>query len=299
MFKYLFISKKRLVRRSFNPCESFIKFYVYTMYMVEIEKTVIKSGNGGSVYVPKEWIGGKVVVTLKKEPPSIHKDILEMIGSNLKYVVGVYLYGSHARNEQSDESDIDVIIVADKQFRMQKKPRYHIEMLYENGIEQFLYKNPLPFLPMIKESVPIINSKLLERLNKVKLNKKRLLSYMKEWIAFSLKSIEETVNFEIEDKNEYLEDVACIYSLILRSRELYIIDCLLTNKAYSNKGYNEFMVKGGVDKKALDDMINVYKTWRDEGKIAEIKVSLNLIKKIVLKLKGELDGQRRKAEASS
>ena len=34
----------------------------------QIVKTVVKSGNGGAVWVPKDWLGQEVVVILPQKP---------------------------------------------------------------------------------------------------------------------------------------------------------------------------------------------------------------------------------------
>ena len=34
----------------------------------QIVKTVVKSGNGGAVWVPKDWLGEEVVVILREKP---------------------------------------------------------------------------------------------------------------------------------------------------------------------------------------------------------------------------------------
>src|SRR3989344_4814890 len=88
-----------------------------------IEKQVVGFGNGSIVYTPKKWIGEKVLVILEEKPMDIKGETMEMLKPHLESVEGVYLYGSFARNEQAEKSDIDILGIADKKIEMEKKDR--------------------------------------------------------------------------------------------------------------------------------------------------------------------------------
>src|SRR3989338_748111 len=86
----------------------------------KVEKEVVSFGNGSIVYAPKKWIGQKVLVILQEKPFDIKAQILEVLKPYLGCVEGVFLFGSFARNEQSDSSDIDVLVIANRKFDLTK-----------------------------------------------------------------------------------------------------------------------------------------------------------------------------------
>src|SRR3989344_696043 len=74
-------------------------------------KQVVEIGNGAAVYVPKEYIGKEVVITLPENLEDIKKRILTSLIDYMPNILGVYLYGSYAREEQEKNSDIDILII--------------------------------------------------------------------------------------------------------------------------------------------------------------------------------------------
>ena len=81
----------------------------------ELIKPIVKVGNSAEVLMPKEWINGKEYIKLIKKPLNLKKDILEILDSYLEDILGVYLVGSYERNEQKDESDVDVLVITEKE----------------------------------------------------------------------------------------------------------------------------------------------------------------------------------------
>ena len=78
----------------------------------QIVKTVVKSGNGGAVWVPKNWLGQEVVVILPEKPKfGLKEKIVHLLEPYLKDILSVAIYGSYARNEQAKDSDIDVLVI--------------------------------------------------------------------------------------------------------------------------------------------------------------------------------------------
>src|SRR3989344_1645833 len=75
-----------------------------------IIKVVKKYGNSGGVYVPSSWVGGTVKAELIGEPFN-PKTALNKI--ELEHIISAILYGSYARKEISEGSDIDMLLIAD------------------------------------------------------------------------------------------------------------------------------------------------------------------------------------------
>ena len=79
-------------------------------------KKAIKAGNSSAVILPRAWLNKEVRVELiKKTPEMILNDVIEILRKNisLKWVIGIYLVGSYARQEQDENSDIDILVITD------------------------------------------------------------------------------------------------------------------------------------------------------------------------------------------
>ena len=81
---------------------------VYTMRLI---KKAVEIGNGAAVYVPKEYLGKEIVITLQESVQEIKKRVLTSLIEFMPNILGVYLYGSYARNEQTLDSDIDILVI--------------------------------------------------------------------------------------------------------------------------------------------------------------------------------------------
>ena len=106
----------------------------------QIRKKVVSFGNGSIVYTPKSWIGKEVIITLPKE--SLKEEIFKVLELFLEGIQGIYLYGSHARNEEECDSDIDILVVSDKKFRI-RKGKYDINIITLEDIKKAIKYNPL------------------------------------------------------------------------------------------------------------------------------------------------------------
>ena len=89
----------------------------------------------------------------------------------------------------------------------------------------------------------------------------------------------------------YLKSPSVVYSLILRLRGLFLINCIKNKEKYYNKNFKAWLLKTGLNKSELNKIIKIYKLIKN-GKISEekIKIStletlLNLLGKGVIKLK--------------
>ena len=77
-------------------------------------KKAIKSGNSSAVILPRSWLNKEVrVELLEKTPEIILSDAIDILQKyiKLKEIIGIYLVGSYAREEQDKNSDIDLLII--------------------------------------------------------------------------------------------------------------------------------------------------------------------------------------------
>jgi len=196
----------------------------------EIIKNTIKVGNSAGVLLPKEWLNTQVKVIL--QPLNIKKDVLEiLIEENiLKNLLGAYITGSYARNEQTIESDVDILAITDSINKKIKKGRYEIIVISRENAEKQLKTNILPLLPMIKEAKVIINDALIKRYLNTSLTEKNLKWYV-DTTKSRIKKIKEDINLYKKAGESYMSDNIA-YILILRLRSLYILDSMKKGKAW-------------------------------------------------------------------
>ncbi|MFH1249037.1 MAG: DUF2080 family transposase-associated protein [archaeon] len=201
---------------------------------MEIIKTAIKVGNSAGVLLPKAWLNSSVKIIL--EPLNIEKEILEIISAEniLKNTLGVYITGSYSRNEETIESDIDILVITSDLNKRIKHGKYEIICISEKEVERQLNENALPILPMILEAKAVINEDLIKRYSQAKLDKKNL-----KWHINTTKSAMNVVKASIKLSKEMktMENDSTAYSLILRLRTLYIIDCIRKNKMWGKKEF--------------------------------------------------------------
>ncbi len=206
----------------------------------ELIRSAIRVGNSAGVLLPKEFLNTQVKVVL--QPLNVEKDILGILLEKklLKDVLGIYLIGSYAREEQTIESDVDVLVITDKINKKIKKGKYEIVCVNKEEVERQLKENALPILPMIIEAKAVLNKPLLRGYIDFPLNKKNL-----KWHIDTTKSAMRVVEASIKLSKEMglLEGDATSYALILRLRTLYIIDCLRKNKQWKRKEFLRLIKK--------------------------------------------------------
>ena len=239
----------------------------------QLRKKVVKFGNGSIVYTPKNWIGREVIITLPKL--SMREELFKLLDPYLLHIQGIYLYGSFARNEQEQDSDIDVLIIADKKFKI-KMEGYDINVLTIDDLKKPV--DPFCFL-MLKEAKTILNGQLLDKIKPVMASKKSI-----RWILNNTKSVLKINRDFIDLEDESFENDAVIYSLMLRLRGLYMIDCVLKNKCYSNENFNRFVKTNGI----RDDFYRIYRKVRD-NKNVKIRVMKNDVKILYETVKNETE----------
>ena len=244
----------------------------------EIIKQTFKLGNSAGVILPIEWKDKKVAIKLIDK--SITQEILEFLDEKdlLKNTIGIFLAGSYARGEETESSDIDVLIVTDNVNKQIKKGKYEIIFISKDRLEKFT-KTSLYFISLINEAKAILNYNLLNYYkNKIKivLIKKHLNE-----IRSMTKINEKFIEIDKERGGRVLDET--LYSLVLRLRELYLIECLRSRKNPTKKSFMDL-----IKRIASEESYNAYLRIKNDlksKKIVPVKEAMALIDEIKRRVK--------------
>ena len=247
----------------------------------QIVREVTPIGNGAHVFAPKEWVGEKVVI-VKTPKLSLKKRILKVLEPYLENIFGVYLYGSYARGEQREDSDIDILIISNKNFKINEKG-FEIITLKKDKITEAIKIAPVLIHSALIEAKPIINSDLLNDLKR---------KYKLKTLDFK-EYVEETKNI-VEINEEFLSP----YSIILRLRGIYIISRLLSGKTYSYGDFKEWIFKGFKDTNDIktnfdyiyDAYLRVKRGLKVNVKEEDLKTFLLILRNKTKKLERKIHG---------
>jgi|TARA_B100001971_G_C18221578_1_gene557546 predicted nucleotidyltransferase len=260
--------------------------------MIKIAKTVQEMGNGGHIYLPKELIGQQVIVIATKTEEEIKKEVLDILFPYLEHIKGVYLHGSYARGEQTPESDIDIMVIADKKLEIEKKiGSYEIISTTLEGIKKTIENNAPLILPMLREAKPIINSSLINELKKSLITKKSVKWYI-DTTKSALKIAETLIKDELKSSIPNIT-----YTLMLRTRGLLYIRCLREDKPYSNRLLFSYLEKKGLEKSVVKELYILYTIVRDNKKLEYNLNDYGMIRrllKITKELLNEIDHGKKK-----
>lgn len=229
----------------------------------KITRRVSEFGNGAHVFVPKNWANDEVTL-IRIQKKDVKEQIIGLLSPYFEKIIAVFLYGSYARSEQNKNSDIDLFIIASEKFSL-KKDNFEINVIEEDKLEKAKKLNPILFYSMVQEARPIINKNYLENLRIEKPSK----DYFKDFIKSTERIIainKKMINLDKESNSQFVSD-STIYSLILRLRGIFLINCLIKNEKYSNLNFKKWIVKsfsGDYEK-----VYNIYTSIRDNKKIKE------------------------------
>ncbi|MBU2100522.1 DUF2080 family transposase-associated protein [Candidatus Micrarchaeota archaeon] len=244
----------------------------------EIEKEVVRFGNGSIVYTPKKWIGKKVSVILEEKPLDIEGEVMEMLKPYFSGIQGIFLYGSFARKEQTENSDVDLLVISDKKIGLKRKGRFDFLVKTKEEFTEALKKDSNLFLHQIlQEAKPVFNTPLLEEIKKTE-TKPDLKEFFEDTLS-AFKKSKELIDAHKKNNKKYLDSNVVIYSLILRLRTLFLIQSFKKNKDYSNKRFKESIKKRGFKEKTVESFLGVYRSERD-GKKATQKILLSDVEKL-------------------
>ena len=199
---------------------------------MKIIKKVVEIGNGAAVYVPKEYRNQQVLVILPESIEEIKKTAINKLSIYLPNIIGIYFVGSYARSEQTPKSDIDILVITENLNKRIKDEPYDIILVSADVLKKQIEENALPIIPMLKEAKVILNSGFISELRNSKLTGKNLRFHI-ETSKSALNVIEEAIKISEKQKEKMSDNI--VYSLILRLREAYIVECLIKNKLWSNK----------------------------------------------------------------
>ncbi len=229
----------------------------------KITKQIVRVGNSAGVLLPREWLNGTARVELIKKQINIKADIFDILEKYLDRVEGIYLVGSYARGEETKESDIDILVVTEGINKRIEKNRYNIILISRAELEKQIENNAIPIIPMLKEAKSIINPHLLIEYKSAKLTKKNLKFHIQ-----TTKSALEIIKKFIDLKDENVSD-NIMYSLILRLRETYIIECLQNNEIHTKHKFFELIKKISGSEEAY----YAYKRAKEKpSKLAKVKL---------------------------
>jgi len=245
---------------------------------MEIIRKIVKVGNGAGVILPREWRGGEAKVELLRKPIDIERDIFGLLKDYLPRLVGVYLFGSHARGEGDEFSDVDVLAVSSEESKKIVDGKYNILIVPLKKLKELIKQEVLPFYSMIQEAKPLINQEVLSELKEI--------DYSKKVVEKSVAHIESALEvIEGFVEGEDLVSGSIIYTLIFRMRCVYILKKILAGKKYDNKGFIKVLEGGGAGE--------FYKIYRAEkaGRVSksvaaeEAEKALALARKLLEEVK--------------
>ncbi len=255
----------------------------------QIVKPVVRSGNGGAVWVPKSWLGEEVIVIRQEKPKlKIREKIVHLLEPYLKDIISVGIYGSYARNEQTKESDIDVLVITkDKPVILDlKKEKIDLVSFPINKFKTAIEKYPAIYYQMIQEVEPLVNESVFEELKRIKINKSRFKDYLKD-TKEHLKSNKEFIELDKID-NIYLKSYSALYSSMLRLRTLFIIKCILNEDRFSNKRFKRWIMSRGFSKQEFEGCYNAYTAVRDDKDTKRLKIKISVAERVLNILDNEL-----------
>lgn len=257
----------------------------------ELVRKIVKVGNSAGVILPKEWYGGEAKIELVVKPLDIKSDILKILSPYLSSVLGIYLVGSYARNEQEERSDVDVLVITSDIDKRIKAGKYDILMVSKEKLHQILERNITPLLPMIKEAKTILNSILIKEYLGIILNRDNLKFHI-ETTKSAMGVVRAELDLCREEGEKFVSDAGA-YSLILRLRGSYIVECLIDKKEYNNKNFIALVQNIAGSKDAYDGYLRV-KDETGGGRKLSLEEAERLYDYVVKKIIGQERWAKRK-----
>ncbi|MDD5163129.1 MAG: nucleotidyltransferase domain-containing protein [Candidatus ainarchaeum sp.] len=196
----------------------------------------------------------------------LSRKTLQFLKPKLANIEGVFLFGSFARNEQKEKSDIDLLVIADKKIDLGKKEKFDFLIKTREQFEIEIRTDSTLFpRQVVSEAKPILNESLLDELKKVKPKPD-----FKEVFDSTLGAFKKTKELlEMNHGTGLLESNVAIYSLILRLKTLFIIQCHKKSIAFSNKKFKELLEKYGFSEQKINALLEVWQAERDNKKTSQ------------------------------
>lgn len=255
----------------------------------QIVKTVVKSGNGGAVWVPKDWLGQEVVVILPDKPKlDVRGRIIHLLEPYLRDIIAVFIYGSYARREETKHSDIDVMVITENNdIKVDiKEPNFEITSFQLEKFKKAIQKYPVMYYQIVQEAVPLINACVLDELRSVKIDNKNFIDYLNE-TKEHIKSSKELLELDKLD-GDYIMSYSILYSTILRLRGIFIINCILKNTDFSSNAFRKWLIPRGASQPEFEQFYDAYRSVRDD-KAVRLKIKISAVEKLLSILAEELN----------
>ncbi|MEK6825898.1 MAG: nucleotidyltransferase domain-containing protein [Nanoarchaeota archaeon] len=260
---------------------------------MKIIKEAIAMGNGAAVYVPKEYSGRQVLVVVEENIEEIQKRIMSKLIPYLSNIIGVYLYGSYARKEQSIDSDIDVLVVTYTKEEHIKSELKDIDarIITLESIKKTAQNYPLFIIPMLREAVVFSNPLLLEEINKIQVDPRKFDWHLEE-IERTIEIIE---SFLARDRTEKVS-ATYLVSIVIRLRACYLIQCILRNDKYTHQRFKQMLIKRELKENEIEEAQTLYREIRHKEETS-LKVKRDNVQKFLELLKEylqEIKNEKRK-----
>ena len=259
---------------------------------MRIIKKAVEIGNGAAVYVPKEYGGKSITILLPEGIEEIKKRVLSKLINFMPNVLGVYLYGSYARDEETNESDIDVLTIVQERDERIKNciEDMDLRVLTLKNVKDSVKNFPIPIMTILQESKVFLNPLLLQELKQEKINLNGIKWHFEE-INRMIRIIEKFI--EVDEINI---DPSQVYSLMMRARVLYMIECLIMNKSFSNENVRKRIQGYGLDSKLFENYYTIYQKIRNNEKTREIieKKEIEMFIEIIKKYSKTLENETKK-----
>ena len=244
--------------------------------MIE-SKLVQKFGNSAHIVLPKDYVGKRIRFLLEpKTFNDIKSEILEILKPYLENILGVYLYGSYARNEQTVDSDVDILVITNTKLKIIDKINYcTIVSVTLKELENTLSTNAVLILPIIKEAKTIINPDLLEKYKEYTFTKKNT----KDFVDGSIGILELNKNgLELD-----FEIGSLVYSLILRIRGLLMIKAIINKTSYSKSLLFDYLENYSFSNEKIEELYKIYSNERNNMRVRKNEfVNKNDIIKLIV-----------------
>jgi len=251
-------------------------------------KKAIKAGNSSAVILPRSWLNKEVRIELiKKTPEIILKETIEILKKNipLESIIGIYLVGSYARQEEDENSDIDLLVITDNIDRkMIEDGIYNILIISYQLLYQKLEQDLFPVGQMLKEAKSLLNSNYIKDLD-IKITKKNVKWYL-DTTEEKLRAVKEYIYDAKKENEKHIEDRVA-YTLVLRIRTLEITKKIIQNRNYSKKEFIRLIkrISGGIN--AYERYLNVKDNLKEKNKmtIPEAEKLYEYLRKDLMKVK--------------
>ena len=239
--------------------------------------------------MPSKWIGGRVQVELVDEPANPKKDVLERVP--LEHVVSVIVYGSYARKEMAEESDIDVLLVTDKNVNIpipsEIRNKYDIQVKSVRDLRNAVAHDPVFYKTLQDDAVAIINHALLDEVRRIKPPMNKIQERLKA-VESSIGIIKSILGLDYT----HIEDL--VYPAIMRLKETMILEYLLDDKKYSTHSLKQEILKSGISTKEFSALMNIYRSVRNGKKKPAYRIQGGTLLALVSLLEDKIQHVRKK-----